>query len=235
MKFNINCDLGEGMANDEELMPYLNECNIACGGHFGNLSSIKQTIRLAKKHNVLIGAHPSFPDKENFGRKLITINDIDLAQSLHDQISLFLAACSQCNSEMNHIKLHGALYNLCCVDSKIAQLVLDVYVQFDYQFKLFVPYQSVIAQLAQNKFQLSFEAFIDRRYNNDLSLVNRQHKYATINNPKNACEQVKSIINSGYLTSLDGNRINIKADTFCLHGDNPNALALANYLHNQCQ
>lgn len=234
MKFNINCDLGEGMSNDKELMPYINECNIACGGHFGNLNTIIQTIQLAKKHNVLVGAHPSFPDKENFGRKNITISDVDLAQSLHEQISLFLSACSQLAIKMNHIKLHGALYNLSCNDAKIAQLVLDVYLQFDHKFKLFVPYQSVIAQLAQKKFKLSYEAFIDRRYNDDLSLVNRKHKNAIIKNPKNACEQVKSIY-SGHLTTLNGHHTKIKADTFCLHGDNPKALELAQYLQKQCQ
>ena len=235
MKFNINCDLGEGMSNDAELMPYLDECNIACGGHYGTIHSMTQTIRLAVKHNVLVGAHPSFPDKENFGRKALYIPHDELANSLYIQITHFLKICSQLNIKMNHIKLHGALYNLSCVDVKLAQLVLDVYLRLNLDMILFVPYQSVIADLAKGKFSLAYEAFIDRRYNSDLTLVNRTHINAIIDRPLLACRQVSSIVNNGYVTSLDGEKVKIKADTLCLHGDNPNALSLIHYLKKQCQ
>lgn len=235
MKFRINCDLGEGMSNDAELMPYLDECNIACGGHFGDTQTIQSVITLAIKHNVLVGAHPSFPDKENFGRNIISLSPDDLSHSLYNQILHFNKVCSQLNVKMNHIKLHGALYNLTCVDAQFAQLVLNVYQKFDLAFKLFLPYQSVIAEMAKDKFQISYEAFIDRSYNSDLSLVNRLQHGAIINDPMLACKQVNSILNNNYVTSLDGNKVKIKADTFCLHGDNPNALKLVQYLQNKCQ
>jgi UPF0271 protein len=234
MNFKINCDLGEGMSNDAELMPYLDECNIACGGHFGDAQSMQSTINLAIKHNVLVGAHPSFPDTENFGRNIISISPDELFHSLYNQIHCFNKVCSQSNIKMNHIKLHGALYNLTCVDTQLAQLVLDVYKKFDLPFKLFLPYQSVIAEMAKDKFQISFEAFIDRSYNANLSLVNRQRQGAIIVDPILACRQVESIVNNGFVTSIDGKIVKIKADTFCLHSDNPNALKLVQYLQNKC-
>ncbi len=235
MKFNINCDLGEGMTNDTELMPYIHECNIACGGHFGDTHTISSTLKLAIKHNVLVGAHPSFPDKKNFGRKIISLSADDLSESLYNQIANFNSLCSQFNVKMNHIKLHGALYNLTCLDSRLAQLVLDVYLQLNISVKLFAPYKSVLAQLAKGKFEVIYEAFIDRRYNQDLSLVSRSLKRAVIKNPENACNQVSSIINKGLVTSIDGNKVAIKADTFCLHSDNPQAIQLAQYLYRKCQ
>ncbi len=235
MKFKINCDLGEGMLTDAQLMPYLDECSIACGGHYGTTDSMTQTVQLAIKHNVLVGAHPSFPDKENFGRKAVSISSDELTDSLYNQITHFLKICSQLNIKMNHIKLHGALYNLTCTDLKLAQLVLDVYLRLNFDFILFVPYHSIIADLAKSKFLLAYEAFIDRRYNNDLSLVNRMHQNAIIDNPILACRQVSSIINNGYATSLNGEKVKIRADTFCLHGDNPTALELIHYLKKQCQ
>ncbi len=235
MEFKINCDLGEGMSTDNQLMPYLDECSIACGGHYGTTDSMYQTIQLAIKHNVLVGAHPSFPDKENFGRINVSISPDELADSLYIQITHFLKICSQLNIKMNHIKLHGALYNLTCTDLKLAQLVLDVYLRLNFDFILFVPYHSIIADLAKGKFLLAYEAFIDRRYNSDLTLVNRTHINAIIDRPLLACRQVSSIVNNGYVTSLDGKKVKIKADTLCLHGDNPNALSLIHYLKKQCQ
>ena len=126
---DINCDLGEGIGNDAEIMPYINSCNIACGGHFGDLQTIKETILLAQKYAVKVGAHPSFPDKENFGRKLMTLSDNDLMDSISQQIKLFHQACNETGARMHHVKLHGALYNLAAKDSHIAELVIQAFKQ----------------------------------------------------------------------------------------------------------
>jgi UPF0271 protein len=109
MNIDINCDVGEGVKNEHLIMPYISSCNIACGGHFGDADSIDKTIQLAIKNNVKIGAHPSFPDKENFGRTLMDISNAFLKNSIQTQINLFLERLSFFNKKLNHIKPHGAL------------------------------------------------------------------------------------------------------------------------------
>ena len=231
MKIDINCDLGEGMTNDAEIMPYLGSCNIACGGHYGNKASMTETILLAKKYGVKIGAHPSFPDKENFGRKIIQMATDELQVSLYQQIQVFLQVCDELNVKMHHIKLHGALYNLAAADVEIAGMVLNVFAAAQTDIKIYVPYNSVIAAMAHDYFPICYEAFIDRRYHNDLTLVARTQDNALITNNKEAWQQMLDIINNGELKSVEGDYVAIKADTFCLHGDHENALSLIKYIH----
>ncbi|HOP23318.1 MAG TPA: 5-oxoprolinase subunit PxpA [Gammaproteobacteria bacterium] len=233
MQIDINCDLGEGIGNDAELMPYLGSCNIACGGHFGDKSSMSKTILLAKKHNVKIGAHPSFPDKKNFGRRIIEISNSDLHQSLYQQLSEFKQICVEHDAKMHHVKLHGALYNLAARDAEIAALTLDVFAQIQPDVKIYVPYNSAIALLADDYFPIVYEAFADRSYNADLSLVNRNHENAVITDKIAAFEQVSSILKTNKVKTIDGQQVTIYAETFCVHGDQPNALEILKYLH-QC-
>lgn len=233
MKFSINCDLGEGMTNDSLIMPFIDECNIACGGHYGNDNSISEAIILAKNHNILIGAHPSYPDKLNFGRHIITLSNDKLAESLYEQLVNFCTICSSLNVEVNHVKLHGALYNLSCVDLSIAHLIIDVYKQLNLNFKIFTPFKSALSNMAKNYFDLRYEAFIDRRYNNDLSLVNRNHCNALIVDKLLAYQQTKSIYYNGMVESINGNIVQLKANTFCIHSDNPNVLAILKHLNSQ--
>ena len=118
---HINCDLGEELYNEDLLMPFISACNIACGGHAGNKEIIENTIDLAKQHQVQIGAHPSFPDRENFGRKVLQIEDNELLDSLVNQISVVLEIANKKNTELHHIKAHGALYNLAAKDQRTAR------------------------------------------------------------------------------------------------------------------
>lgn len=233
MKIDLNCDLGEGMGNDAQLMPFLGSCNIACGGHFGDHESMTTAVKLAIKHGVNVGAHPSFPDKKNFGRKIIDISKDDLHHSLFQQISNFKVVCAEQNIAMHHIKLHGALYNLAANDAEIAALVLNVLAAVKADIKIYVPFNSAIAILADDYFPIVYEAFADRSYNNDLSLVNRDHKNAVITDKKQAWQQVSSIINTGMVQTIEGQMVTIKADTFCVHGDQENALELLQYI-SQC-
>jgi len=233
MKIDINCDLGEGMGNDAALMPLLGSCNIACGGHFGDVKSMTITVKLAKKHGVMVGAHPSFPDKENFGREIMDISRDELHQSLVKQISDFQLVCQQNNVNMHHIKLHGALYNLAANDTEIAALVLNAFTRVKPEVKIYAPYFSAIAILAEDYFPIVYEAFADRNYNADLSLVSRDKPNAVIADKQKAYEQIKSIVETGKVTSIDGQMVDIKADTFCVHGDNQNALEILQFIH-QC-
>ena len=233
MKIDINCDLGEGIGNDAELMPYLDSCNIACGGHFGDKDSMKEAIKLAKEYAVKVGAHPSFPDKQNFGRKIMKLSATELQNSLYQQIEDFSKVCEELNVEMHHIKLHGALYNLAANDPEVAAIVLNVFAAVKADIKIYVPYQSVIAMLADDYFPVVYEAFIDRRYHSDLSLVSRVNDNAVITDIDEVWQQMSSIINDGQLKSVEGDLVAIKADTFCLHGDEKNAVALVRHIR-QC-
>ncbi|MCF6317907.1 MAG: 5-oxoprolinase subunit PxpA [Proteobacteria bacterium] len=233
MKIDLNCDLGEDMGNDAQLMPFLGSCNIACGGHFGDTQTMTAAVKLAKKHNVNAGAHPSFPDKENFGRKVMAISRDGLQQSLTQQISDFQQVCSACDIPMHHIKLHGALYNLAVNDAEIAAVVLNAFASVQADIKIYVPFNSAISILADDYFPIVYEAFADRAYNADLSLVSRDKPNAVITDKQQAWQQVKSIIQTGKVPTINGQMVTIKADTFCVHGDNKNAFEILQYIH-QC-
>lgn len=231
--YDINCDLGEGSGNDEQLMPFIDSCNIACGGHFGTLTTMQETINSAQNHQVKIGAHPSYPDTENFGRQIMAISETDLRHSLVEQMLCFKQACQLQGAELHHIKLHGALYNVAAQDSKIATLVLSAISKVMENTIIYAPYASVLAKLAQQKFTVMNEAFIDRRYHSDLNLVSRHHALAVIDDPQQAWQQFLSMVNENQITSIEGQTVTIKAETFCLHGDAKNALAIIKMIRNK--
>ncbi len=231
MKIDINCDLGEGMGNDAALMPFLGSCSIACGGHFGNDETMTIAVKLAQQYDVNVGAHPSFPDKENFGRKVMDISRKKLSQSLFQQITDFQIICQTVGMPMHHIKLHGALYNLAAQDAEIAAVVLNVFARCQADVKIYLPDNSAIAILADDYFPIIYEAFADRRYNPDLSLVARNLDNALITDKKLAWQQISSIVKTGKVSTIDGQLINIRADTFCVHGDSENAFNILQYIN----
>ena len=147
-KIRINSDLGEGIGVEKDLMPFLNSCSIACGGHIGDRSSMTDTILIAKKYGVNIGAHPSYPDKENFGRKNISISHTDLFNSLINQIDDLDKIARSLETSLNHIKMHGALYNFSANDLGTASIIIEL-IKSKYSDKiLYVPYGSLISELA---------------------------------------------------------------------------------------
>ncbi len=232
MTIDINCDVGEGIENEHLLMPYISSCNVACGGHFGDANSIDKTLELAVKNNVLIGAHPSFPDKDNFGRKIIQISNEDLNTSIKNQLDVFLQRMRGFNQKMHHIKPHGALYNLIAVDKVAALHFIESIKDYTDGVFLYVPYNSVIAKVAkQNNIAIKYEAFADRSYNNDLSLVVRSHEKALLTGKEEVYNHVYKMIDKGVVKTISGLEKKIIADTFCVHGDNIASLELLNYLH----
>ena len=232
MKIDINCDVGEGIDNEHLLMPFISSCNIACGGHFGDKNSIDKTIELAIKHKVKIGAHPSFPDQENFGRKLIQISNDTLKKSIQSQLDLFLERLSLQNGKLHHIKPHGALYNAIAIDNKLATLFISSAAKYLKNSYLYVPYNSVIEKVAlKNAIKIKYEVFADRNYNADLTLVSRKNKNALILNKEEVLEHVLSIIKKGLVKAIDNTKSKIKADTFCVHGDTENAVEIVKYLY----
>jgi len=231
--YNINCDLGEGFGNDALLMPLISSCNIACGGHYGNSETIKKTIQLAKNHQVKVGAHPSFPDPSNFGRKIMNISDTALAKSVFDQVQLFLSVCQSENIEMHHVKLHGAFYNLAAKDERIARIVIDTLKNLNQSFSIYAPPNSVLEKIGATHFNMIGEAFIDRRYNEDLSLVSRTEKKALIESSEESWKQFYEIAFKQQVTSITGVISPIEAQTYCIHGDMENAISILHYIHKQ--
>jgi len=222
---DINCDLGEGIGNEALLIPYLSSCNIACGGHAGDVKTMEHVVKLAKKYNVKIGAHPSFPDRDNFGRTIIEMSSSDLYKSIELQINTLIAVLKSVNLKLHHVKPHGALYNLAAVDSKIANVIIEVMKSFMLPIKLYVPHNSVIEKLAiENDIPIMHEAFADRNYNDDGSLVSRTKKKALIEDATQMFEHVYRMIISKKVKTITGSEIDILATTFCIHGDHPNAV-----------
>ena len=226
-KIRINSDLGEGTGVEKDIMPFLSSCSIACGGHIGDKSTMTDTILMAKKYGVNIGAHPSYPDKENFGRKNISIPHSDLTNSLINQIDDLDRIARSLETSLEHIKLHGALYNFSANDLETALIIIEL-MKSKYSNKiLYVPYGSLISKLAiENNIKIYYEVFLDRNYNNDLSLVSRGNDNSMILDHQKMLKRLENVINDNKIQTIDGNYKKISADTFCIHGDSPKITSL---------
>lgn len=233
-EIDINCDVGEGIGNEADLFPFISSCNLSCGAHAGNLETMVQVISLAKEHNILIGAHPSYPDRENFGRVTMPIATVVLKKSIVDQIQQLEAQVNAAGIELNHIKAHGALYNDISKNKELALVFLDCIAPYQDSCKLYAAYGSVLAREASKLgFTIVYEAFGDRNYNKDLSLVSRTEPDALILEPANVLNHVISIVKNSEVTSVNGINVPIKASTICIHGDTPSALQILMYLSNE--
>tara|TARA_B100000470_G_C19756742_1_gene376354 strand:- start:155 stop:886 length:732 start_codon:yes stop_codon:yes gene_type:complete len=229
LKIDINADVGEGIGNEDQLFPLISSCNIACGGHAGNLETMLSVVRLAKKNNLKIGAHPSFPDRKNFGRKIMNISKDKLVKSLKNQIQALRNILIQENVDLNHIKPHGALYNFASNDKETARIIIDLTKEIN--TKLYAPYSSLISKMAREEgVKICNELFIDRNYNSNLTLVSRDNPNALIENSNEMFKHVYNIINNKII-SVDKKEISVEFDTLCIHGDNPNAIELLEELH----
>ncbi|WP_299114267.1 5-oxoprolinase subunit PxpA [uncultured Winogradskyella sp.] len=236
LKIDINADVGEGLGNEASLMPYLSSCNIACGGHAGDFNTMKSVVRLAKEHQVKIGAHPSFPDKLNFGRMVMEMSNDDLFHSLKSQIESLLKIVTDENLKLHHIKPHGALYNLAAKDSETAKVILKVIKSFSSSVKLYAPYKSVISKLAKHEnIEVVFEGFADRNYNEDLSLVSRQKNEALITKKEDVFKHVIKMISEQKVSTINGVETKLFADTICVHGDTENVQDILEYLHHNLE
>lgn len=228
---DINCDVGEGVGNEPDLMPLISSCNIACGGHAGNEETMSQVANLARQHEVKVGAHPSYPDTENFGRVSMDLASSILIRSIQDQMTSFDSILKREGIALNHIKAHGALYNDISRDADLAKTFLNSIDSYAGDTILYVPYGSAIEEVALKRgFSIKREAFVDRNYNLDLSLVSRQSKNATINQPEMALEHLLRMIKQEHILTKDGIKVHLKAETYCVHGDSPSAFEILKYL-----
>ncbi|WP_340156607.1 5-oxoprolinase subunit PxpA [uncultured Winogradskyella sp.] len=231
-KIDINADVGEGIGNEAQLLPFISSCNIACGGHAGYLQTMKTVVKLAKLNSVKIGAHPSFPDKLNFGRVVMKLSNEALFESLTSQIENLQSVLKSEGLQLNHIKPHGALYNLATKDLETANVIIRVIKSLNAPIKLYAPCNSVLADLAiKEQIEVEFEAFADRNYNDDLSLVSRENSNAILHKNDVVLSHVLGIVKQGKVTSINGVEVLIKANTICVHGDTENALGILDYLN----
>ena len=227
---DINADVGEGIENEKELFPFISSCNIACGGHTGDYKTMLSTVKLAKDNEVKIGAHPSFEDKENFGRKILKFNREELLNSLTNQVESLQKILKKENVKLNHIKAHGALYNLSAYDIKSAKTLIDLAKRIN--TKLFVPYSSLISKIAEKEgVEIYNELFIDRTYNSDFTLVSRDNSNALIRESDKMFQHVKKIIINKTISTINNESISVEFDTLCIHGDSPNAIEMIRDLH----
>ena len=236
---DVNSDVGEfpHLLEDGtyyQLMDYITSINIACGGHAGDYNLMKAMIRMGIEKNVTIGAHPGYPDKENFGRKIMDMNPPDIMDTIMKQIeNLFEIAAAE-KTELQHVKPHGALYNQAAKSSTIAHAIGLAVKKIDPQLTIVGLSDSLMIDTWKEMgLNVAGEAFADRAYEADGSLRNRELENALITNPTQAAKQAMMIIKSGEIISMDGNILSINAQTICIHSDTPNALAIAKAVKNR--
>ncbi|WP_276166971.1 5-oxoprolinase subunit PxpA [Zobellia alginiliquefaciens] len=228
---DLNCDVGEGVDNEEELLPLLSSCNIACGGHAGNSATMSLIVGLAKENNVLIGAHPSYPDKDNFGRSSMVMDPKELMTSIRSQIKSLVNIVSHLGLKLNHIKAHGALYNDIAKNASLAACFLAAIEEYKKDVLIYVPFGSEIDKEAEQAgYRVKFEVFADRNYQADLNLVPRKENKALITDKKEVLMHVVEMANHKRVKTVHGEVVSIIGDTFCIHGDTPAALEIVLYL-----
>lgn len=225
--WDINCDLGEGMGTDELIMPYLGSCNIACGGHAGNEKSIRDTVKLAKKHRVKVGAHPSYPDRENFGRVPLAIDFERLQNSLSTQIHLVKRMAEEWQVPFHHIKFHGALYLDSLSNGNLAEKLVH-FLQGEFPGKMiYAPFGSAIAKAAKlRKVPIAYEVFADRCYQSPTQLLSRKDPKAVLKTLSEIEQQVSLFLQAQQVKIVVGECLPVKADTICVHGDHPLAVEI---------
>jgi len=225
---DLNADLGEGGKFDPQLLSLITSANIACGGHAGDPHSMRKAVTHALKNSVNVGAHPSFPDRQNFGRTRVDISEAQLSDSIYQQIMALRAICDELGAKLFHVKPHGAFYNEVAKNKVLGLILIDVIKLIDPELKLMILAGSPLVKLArQQGLTVIEEAFADRTYLNDGSLAPRSKDGAVIHDPQQALQQVRQIIRNMPVKTLDGKPIIINATSICLHGDNEQALEFA--------
>ena len=233
MEININCDLGEksklhSNKNDPALLKIVNSANVACGYHAGDNESMSQVITISKENGVSIGAHPSFKDPENFGRKRMNLESSEIKKLVIDQYEILQAIADKHGETVTHIKPHGALNNMACEDIDLATVLAKTIIDINKDLIYLVPTGSKM-ELAAKKLNMKVacEIFADRNYEDDGNLVSRKKSNALITDPEVAKKHVLSMVQNQALNCFSGKQIPCKIDSVCIHGDNQSSLETA--------
>ncbi len=229
---DINCDLGEGMGNETAIMPLISSVNIACGFHAGNPATMLSVVQLAKKQGVAIGAHPSWDDREHFGRRIMQVAPRDLYALIIYQVGALAAICKAEKVPLHHVKPHGALYNQAATDPQLAKVIATAIHDFDPSLLLYALAGSRLVEAGEKAgLQTASEVFADRTYNSEGLLTPRTQPNALITETAKATAQALLLVKEQKVKATDGTLLSLRADTICIHGDGAHAPEFARALH----
>lgn len=241
MKFqiDINCDIGESygafkVGNDEEIMRHITSANVACGFHAGDPLTMRRTVALAKKYGVAVGAHPGYPDLMGFGRREMRLTSEEAKSYIVYQVGALLAFVKVYGLSLQHVKPHGAMYNMALRDRELSQAIVEAVAELDKNLIVFAPPKSVMAEAAAEAgLRVAYEFFADRAYNPDGSLVSRRKPGAIIDEPEKVVERTIQAVKEGRVEAFNGEIVELgQVHTVCVHGDTPKAVRLAEALKN---
>ena len=236
LRVDLNADLGEGAGQDDELLELVTSANIATGFHAGDADTMRAAVSAAQARGVAVGAHPSFFDRENFGRKELSITSDEVFDAVTYQLGIFQAIADAAGVRLNHIKPHGALYNMAARDKKLADTIARATKVVDSSLILFAPDNSALARAGESHgLQIAREVFADRNYLSDGSLVPRSRPDALLHDPGEAAARVLRMLNEGKVRSVDGVDVDVRAETICVHGDTPGAVEFARVLRSELE
>lgn len=227
---DLNSDLGEGFGNytlgmDEEILKYVSSANVACGWHAGDPMVMEKTVALAKRFGTAIGAHPGFPDREGFGRRNMAVSPEEAKAYMKYQLGALLAFAQSQGMRIQHVKPHGALYNMAAVDEKLAAALCEAVYDVDPNIIFMgLAGSKMISAAEKTGLRAASEVFADRAYQDDGTLVSRRLPGSVIQDQELAIRRTVRMVKEGRVTSLQGKDIPIRADSICVHGDNPKAL-----------
>ena len=233
MEININCDLGESSKfhsteNDPLLLKIVNSANIACGYHAGDKKTMENTIKISKENNVSIGAHPSFNDPENFGRKRLDLPKSEITKLIIDQINVLCDVANKSGMKVTHVKPHGALNNMACENYDLAKVISESIIKVNKKLIFLVPTGSQMEKAGKKLgMKIATEIFADRNYEDDGNLVSRSKDNAMITDPETAKKHVIKMVENQALNCYSGKQIPCEIDSICVHGDGKNAVNTA--------
>ena len=233
---DLNADLGEGSGHDEELFQLISSANVATGFHAGDADSMHAAVSAAKALGVAVGAHPSFWDRENFGRKELNVSAGEVFDAMKYQLEIFQAIAAAAGIQPNHVKPHGALYNMAVRDQTLADAIARAIESVDSKLILFAPDKSELARAGEaHGLQVAREIFADRNYLDDGWLVPRTRPDALLRDPKEAAERVLRMLREGKVRSVEGGDVEVRGETICVHGDTPGAVEFARELRSRLE
>jgi 5-oxoprolinase (ATP-hydrolysing) subunit A len=230
---DLNCDMGEGygpwkLGEDERIAPLVSSINVACGFHASDPVTMRRTVRLAKRHGAAVGAHPSFPDRVGFGRRLLAATPEEVRDDVTYQVGALWAFCRAEGVPLRHVKPHGALYNAAAADPALAAAICEAVRAVDPALFVVCLAGSKMAEVARGLgVRWVGEAFADRAYTREGALVSRREPGAVLHDPGAVAERVARLAREGKITAADGSELALEARTVCIHGDTPGAAALA--------
>ena len=230
---DLNCDMGElpeaiADGTQEALLRSITSANVACGGHAGDEQTMRTTIEQAVRAGVAIGAHPGYPDRENFGRLELKLSAEAVAESVFEQVDALAKVAAKCGTKLVHVKPHGALYNQAVKNRELAEAIAEGVARWNKEVVLMgLAGSPMLDVFREAGFAVAAEAFADRRYEPDGTLRSRKFEDALIRDPSEAAEQAISIAQRGVVTARDGTEVKLNAQTMCIHGDTPGSVQIA--------